>query len=537
MTQPGTDSPPGRLRRPIPFWRDVRVLGVLGQIGFVIFAILAARTLGANFASNVGRLGEAQFICRDGSHNIRCAYDFMSTEAAFDISETVLNYELTDSYWYAIYIGLLNTIKVAVLGIIFATILGTLAGIARLSENWLIRNIVQWYIEIIRNTPLLIQLVFLYFSVLLALPQVAQAIQPLGLPIYLTQRGLNIPAPEFTPSFPIWFAFLVLGVIQFQVLWVLLSRREEHTGRPANRLGWGLAGFAIVLVLGWVVSVAVSDNQALLTGRATRIREVADIEKFVFTRARVDHIDQLQALPQEQQAAAALKVCVVRDSTSEPNLISQVRKMGLPYTVSRATRPDQATAKFTAGECDVFAAPRPVLAAELATVADPENYLVVPVTERPVVWSIPAREGLNIAGGAKLSPEFTALLVGLIIYTAAFIAEIVRAGIQSVSKGQSEAARALGLTEGQRLQLVVLPQALRVIIPPLTSQYLNLTKNSSLAIAIGFPDLYGVAFTTINQSGRAVQVILIVMVTYLATSLATSALLNWYNERVKLVER
>jgi len=144
---------------------------------------------------------------------------------------------------------------------------------------------------------------------------------------------------------------------------------------------------------------------------------------------------------------------------------------------------------------------------------------------------------LNVAGGVKLSPEFSALLIGLIIYTAAFIAEIVRAGIQSVPKGQTEAARALGLTEGQRLQLVVLPQALRVIIPPLTSQYLNLTKNSSLAIAIGFPDLYSVAYTTINQSGRAVQLILVVMLTYLVMSLATSGLLNWYNERVKLVER
>lgn len=536
MNQASAALPP-RKSRAVPFWRDVRVLGVLGQVAFIVFVVLAARTLGANFASNVSRLGEAQFICRDGAHSFRCAYDFMSSEAAFDISETVLEYEVTDSYWYAVYLGLLNTLKVAVLGIVFATFLGTFAGIARLSDNWLIRNLVRWYIELIRNTPLLIQLVFLYFSVILALPKVEDAIQPFGWPIYLTQRGLSIPRLEFTPSFPAWFAFAVLGVIQFQMLWVVLGRREEQTGRPINRVAWGLAGFVLVAGIGWAVSVATSNNQGLLVTRAGRIRELEDVEKFVLQRAGLDHLDEFNSLPPEEVSEAALKICALRNSPSESNLTSQLRRRRIPYRVTRTDRPDQATAKYAEGACDVFAAPAQVLAAERASLPAPEAHLILPIRERPIVWSVPAREGLNIAGGSKLSPEFTALFVGLVVYTAAFIAEVVRAGIQAVSKGQSEAARALGLTEGQRLRLVVLPQALRVIIPPLTSQYLNLTKNSSLAIAIGFPDLYSVAFTTINQSGRAIQLILIVMLTYLATSLATSALLNWYNERVKLVER
>ncbi|MCL4805683.1 MAG: ABC transporter permease subunit, partial [Anaerolineae bacterium] len=163
--------------------------------------------------------------------------------------------------------------------------------------------------------------------------------------------------------------------------------------------------------------------------------------------------------------------------------------------------------------------------------------VLVPVREVPIRISIPRIEGLNFVGGVKLSPNFAAILIGLTIYTGAFIAEIVRAGIQSVAKGQSEAARALGLSESQRLRLVVLPQALRVIIPPMTSQYLNLTKNSSLAIAVGYPDLWSTAFTTLNQSGRAIQVFLIAMGTYLLFSLIISAFLNWYNRRMALVER
>jgi len=329
----------------------------------------------------------------------------------------------------------------------------------------------------------------------------------------------------------------VLGIIQFQVLWILLGRREEHTGHPSNRLGWGLLSFVVVLGMGWFVSVGASDNQGIMVTRASRIRELKDVASIVLTRTGVNHLDELNNLTEEELNAAAINICVLRDSPSEANLSSQLRQLNIPHTFNRSDRPDQATEKFAEGTCEIFAAPAILLAAERATLENPDSSLILAVQERPVVWSIPKREGLNIAGGAKLSPEFTALLVGLVVYTSAFIAEIVRAGILSVSKGQTEAARALGLNESQRLQLIILPQALRVIIPPLTSQYLNLTKNSSLAIAIGFPDLWSVSYTTINQSGRAIQLIIVVMFTYLTMSLITSAVLNWYNSRVALVER
>ena len=536
MTQVRTRSPIQEPHR-IPFWRDVRVLGVLGQIAFIIFVILAARTVLGNFAQNVGKLGDAQFICRNGSKSVRCAYDFMSSEAAFEISETITEYEVTDSYWYAIYMGILNTLKVAILGIILTTLLGTFAGIARLSNNWLVSNIVKWYIEVIRNTPLLIQLFFLYFSVILSLPPVGEAIRPFGWPVYLTQRGLNIPWPEFTPAASIWIAFIVLGIIQFQVLWMILGHQEEKTGHASNRLAWGTLSFLVVIGLGWFISISASNNQGLLVTRASRIRDLEDIEGIILTRTGINHLDDLSNLSEDELREGALRVCVIRDSPSEANFTALLRQMKIPYTINRSDRPDQTTAKYADGTCEILAATATTLAAERSTLENPDSHLIIAIPEKPAVWSVPSREGLNIAGGAKLSPEFTALLVGLVLYTSALIAEIVRAGIISVSKGQTEAARALGLNESQRLQLIILPQALRVIIPPLTSQYLNLTKNSSLAIAIGFPDLWSVSYTTINQSGRAIQLIVVVMLAYLTMSLATSALLNWYNNRVALVER
>ncbi len=521
----------------IPFWRDVRVLGVLAQAAFVVVVVLAARWLGSNLAEGLEALGRAQFVCRDGSTRLLCAFDFLGSAASFDISESVVEYEVTDSYWYALGVGVLNTVKVAVLGILLATVLGTFTGLARLSNNRLVSGLSQAYIEVIRNTPLLVQLFFIYFGIILQLPPVGASIRPFGLPFWLNQRGLSIPWPAFTPSFPTWLAFLVLGLIQSQVVWLWLGRREERTGRPANRPLWAILSFLSVAVVGWFVTIAASDQQGLLASRSSRIRDFEDLQTMILNRAGVDYLENIQTLPPDAQVEAALKVCVTRGSASEPNLTAQLRCAGLPYALLRKDRPDQALEAYAAGECEIFAAPKSVLAAERASLESPDTHLIVSVQERPMVWSVPAREGLNVAGGARLTPEFAAVLFGLVIYTAAFIAEIVRAGILAVSKGQTEAARALGLTDGQRLRLVVLPQALRVIIPPLTSQYLNLTKNSSLAIAIGFPDLYSVAYTTINQSGRAVQLIVIIMAAYLATSLATSALLNWYNERVRLVER
>ncbi len=535
-------NPPSMKAESIPFWRDGRIIGIILQIIFVILLVRSGLWLVSNIAENLDALGPGQFICRDGSSSFRCAFDFLSSDAQFDIQESVIDYTPADSYWRAIAVGVLNTGKVAIIGIILTTILGTITGIARLSENWLVRNIAKWYIDLMRNTPLLLQLFFLYFVIFLGLAGVNEAIQPLNLPIYISQRGVNYPSFVRMGSFSIWFAFIILGIIQAQVLWAILGRREDFTGRSTNRLRWVIVSFVVVAGIGWIVA-SNDNNEAMLVSKAARVREFDDLAGLLVRRLPVTDLIDVDAalesgtLSQEDLDAAALQICSVKESPSEFNLTTQLRRAGIPYNVTRVERPDQAIESYTAGDCEIFVASRTVLAGERDLLEDSSAHLIVPLAETPVRLAIPKLEGFNFVGGGKMSTEFTALLIGLVLFTAAFVAEIVRAGIQSVSKGQSEAARALGLSESQRLQLVVLPQALRVIIPPLTSQYLNLTKNSSLALAVAFPDLYRTIDTMINQSGRSLQLIVIMAAIYLSISLTISAFLNWYNKQIALVER
>lgn len=541
--------PPSSGNERIPPWRDGRILGVLAQIIFVIALVAGLSWLFGNIGDNLESLGPAQFVCRSGTDEqfaLRCAFDFLSSEAQFDISEAVFDYQTSDSYWEAIKVGLLNTLKVAFIGIILATVLGTITGIARLSENWLIRNIAKAYIDLIRNTPLLLQLFFLYFVVLLAeLPAVEEAISLFGLPIYISQRGINFPKLITLSSFAIWVAFIILGIIQAQYLWMFFGSREEKTGKPSNRAWWCTLSFLIVIAVGWFIASSTANNEAFIVTKADRVREFEDLTPLMERRLGIDNLDFLDdelrkgTITEDDLQANALSVCSIQDSASEINFTAQLRSAGLPYTVKRFERPDQAIEAYGGEEkaCDVFVAPRSVLASERDVLETSANHLIVGISETPARLAVPVLEGFNYVGGSKMSLEFTALLVGLVIYTAAFIAEIVRAGIMSVGKGQSEAARALGLTEGQRLRLIVLPQALRVIIPPLTSQYLNLTKNSSLALAIAFPDLWQVMNTITNQSGRSIQPIILTALTYLTFSIVISLFLNWYNKKIQLVER
>jgi len=537
-------SPQSQETKKGPWWRnflsyifDVRVLGVLGQISFIFLIIIIAQTIGGNFAQNASKLGEAQFICRDGSFSYRCAYDFMESESGFDIAETVIDYVNTDPYWAAFKVGVLNTLKLALLGVTLTTLVGVFFFLARLSDNWLISKIALWYVELMRNTPLLIQIVFIYFGVVLALPALKDAIQPLGLPIFLSNRGLNLPKLQFTSSAAIWIAFLVLGIIQFQVLWTSLGRKEERTGQASNRVVLGIISLLVVASIGWVTASAVSDTQGMMVTKSSRIRDLGDIEKIMLRRAEVNHINEIASLPEEELAAVSLQVCVLKDSASEANLTRQLRNLKIPYKIHRTERPDQATEKYADGTCEAFAASKSILAAERSTLENVSGNVIISIKENPLVWSLPTLEGLNMVGGSKVRPEFTALLLALVLFYGGSLAEIVRAGILSVSKGQSEAARALGLSEGQRLQLVVMPQAMRVIIPPLIGIFLSLSKDTSLGFAIGFPDMYAVSYTTMNQSGRILQLFLLMMLVYMTISLVFSVLLNWYNERAKLVER
>ncbi len=356
------------------------------------------------------------FIIRNTLHNleqrgIATGFGFLSQRAGFGINLHLVPYTDDSTYGRTFIVGLLNTMLVSGLGIVFATILGVIAGVARLSTNWIVRKIATVYVEIFRNVPLLIQIFFWYFAVLRTLPSPRQSLH-LGESIFLNVRGVYLPWPVFEQGFG-WVALSFLAAVVFVIfLRIWAKRRQDRTGEQ----------FPVLLT-----SLAVL--------------------------------------------------------------------FGLPALV------------FYAGGT-------------------------------PLSWDLPELKGFNFVGGMVVLPELAALLMALTIYTGTFIAEIVRSGILAVSHGQTEAALALGLRPGKVLRLVVFPQAMRVIIPQMTSQYLNLTKNSSLATAIGYPDLVAVfAGTTLNQAGQAIEIIAMTMAVYLTLSLAISMFMNWYNQRTMLRER
>ena len=382
-------------------WRDIRFLKILAQLIFIIVLVLIAAYLYANVTTNLARQG------------LTVGYGFMRNPASFGIGESFISYDPSNTYARALLVGLVNTLVISVLGIVFTTIVGVLAGVARLSSNWLINRFAAAYVGVIRNTPLLLQLMFWYFGVIIQLPAVRQAVQLPG-PVFLTQRGVYMIWGEGTATFPAWRIFILIALISIFGIWFALRSAQKRASVPLSPW-WNLA--------------------------------------YLFV---------------------------------------------------------------------------PLLIISIGFVIQPEP---------PLRATVPELSGLNFRGGLRLTPEFAALLFGLVIYTGAFIAEIVRAGIQAVSRGQVEAARSLGLSTGQTLRLVVFPQALRIMVPPVTSQYLNLAKNSSLAIAIGFPDLFSVAGTVFNQTGAALEIITIMMLSYLSISLFTSLLMNIYNSRIQLVER
>ncbi len=384
----------------IPFWRDERTINVISQI--VAFGIVA----GVIFALYQNMTSELEAL------NIPLSLDFLKLSSGFDIAQSFIEYSRTSTYIQAYYVAILNTLVIAFWGIIMATLLGIVVGVARLSTNWLVNKIAMVYIEIFRNIPLLVFLIFWYQGLFLKFPAVREAIT-FG-PIIFSNRGVSVPWGTPTAVYPTFRLILAIGFIAAAVVYFVLYRQGKRTGRMPLLTVWSLLTFLAIAVVGWIV------------------------------------------LPQA------------------------------PLDIDNPILPEA---------------------------------------------------GFNIIGGNTLSSEFMALLSGLVLYTAAFIGEVVRAGIQSVSKGQTEASRALGLNGFQTLRLIIFPQAMRVIIPPLTSQFLNLTKNSSLATAIGYPDVVQVYGTIINQSGRAVEMTAIMMSTYLSFSLLTSAFMNWYNKRIRLVER
>ncbi|MAA65422.1 MAG: amino acid ABC transporter permease [Alteromonadaceae bacterium] len=380
-------------------WNDPRVRALFFQAAAIVAVFYAGWTLFDNTLTNME------------SRGISTGFGFLDQSAGFGIIMSLIPYDATMSYGRTFFVGLLNTLLVSAMGIVTATILGFVIGVARLSSNWLIAKLSLVYIEVIRNIPILLQIFFWYFAVLGALPSPRQSMDMGGM-IFLNNRGLSVPEPITQPGFG-W----VIAAIVFAIAAVVVIKRWAH-------------------------------KRQLATGQ-------------IFPTVKVSLV-VLIALP--------------------------------------------------------------VLA-----------YLI---TGGPLEWSVPELKGFNFGGGYTVLPELAALWVALTLFTASYIAEIVRSGILSVSKGQTEAARALGLHSGMTLRLVVIPQAMRVIIPPLTSQYLNLFKNSSLATAIGYPDLVSVFMgTTLNQTGQAVEVVAMTMAVYLAVSLLISFFMNIYNRAVALKER
>ena len=383
-----------------PFWRDERFLRISAQAIFLVLLVAALYALFENLFVALDRIG------------LSFSFSFLGEEAGFPISETTfLEYDPSKPFWYALLVGILNTLKVSVLGIILATMLGIVVGVARLSTNWLVSRIALGYIEFHRNIPLLVYLFIWFFVAVQTLPSVQESIILPG-PIVLNQRGLYMTWPHLGDGGYLFMALLALGALSGVIAWFALRRLEEASGRRTYR---------------WLVSIGI------------------------------------------------------------------ITAMG-------------AAGWILAGG-------------------------------RPLAFDTPVLDRFNYTGGLRQTPEFVALFVGLVLYTAAFIAEVVRSGIQAVSRGQVEAGLAIGLGNYQILNLVVFPQALRVIIPPLISQYLNLAKNSSLAVAIGYFDVFFVGRTIINQAGRAIEVFLLIMAVYLTISLVTSVILNWYNRRIQFVTR
>ncbi len=380
------------------WWREERARSILFQLLAVAAVLALIAFLADNAVVNLRRL------------NIAAGFGFLEREASFAIAPTLIEYTPADSYGRALLVGLLNTLLVAVIGIVLATMLGIVLGLARLSSNWIVQRLSLAYVEVIRNTPLLLQL-FVWWDLLrLAAPPPRQAWQPLP-HLFVTNRGVVLPVPAADPAY----------------LWM-----------GAALIGGFLASFALAR---W---------------------------------ARQRH-----------------------------------RRSGRSF---------------------------PILPTALALTLIPP-LLVFLGAGAPLTLDVPHLAGFNFRGGIGVTPEFTALLLGLVVYTAAFIGEIMRSGILAVSRGQTEAALALGLSRFAVLRLVVLPQAVRIIIPPLTSEYLSLTKNSSLAVAIGFQDLVSIGNTTLNQTGQAIEVMAIIAAVYLAISLLISLLMNLYNRRAALVER
>ena len=393
---PPRPMPPAR--RSAFSWRSKQARGVVYQVLVLALVTFLVWLLVSNTLANMKARG------------IQSGFDFLTQTAGFDIGEQITGYDSDQPYWRAFLAGVGNTLRVAVIGVVLTTILGTLLGIGRFSRNALLRGICYGYVEFFRNIPVLLQLLMWYLIFTEYLPSIDEALH-VGNWLYVSKNGVSFPFPVWSPGYLLALAGLAAGAVAAFIYARMARNAFDLTGKIRPVLWVSLALLAGGLIAGWLAG-------------------------------------------------------------------------GAPWQ-----------------------------------------------------WQMPVKTDVQVEGGGALSPEYMALLLGLVLYTSAFVAEVVRGGIASVAAGQHEAGASLGLSQRLSMRLVILPQALRVIIPPMTNQFLNLTKNSSLAVAIGYPDVVSIANTSLNQTGRAVECIVIIMAVYLTLSLITSGFMNWFNARAAIKER
>ncbi len=594
----------------IPFWRNVKTIGIFFQLVFAAVMIALALLIVNNVVEALNRT------------NIPANFSFLPARAGVPIAETPIPYTPNDPYWRALLIGLLNTLRVALVGVVLATVLGVVVGVMRLSNNWIARQTATGYVELVRNTPLAVQIIFWFTAVLTVIPPLSS--NPIMLPGGALISNIGIAFPWLFPGlgFNQWLPWLIAAVLVGAGTWWLFRRQIALSDRPARR-AWPLAVALFILISGGGYLLVA--NRSTMPDNLTR--------DFLVDRGRgsifIDHDGSGGIGAGEEPVPYAAAVMHIDEAILRANSINVTEsrrqiQSSFRFPFIRAGEVDDAEVgfvneadaerfdvHFTAwpsrgiiyddingnGEFDDGEEINPetgrgftgvpmyltVYGFERYVVADRDGQVRLPRFESvsslevddeapaagggqatglfglnldatvgsdaeldftyelqdtgPLVWSTPAVSVSSYDGGIRLSTSYLAMLFALVFYTAAFMAEIVRGGVQAVAKGQTEAAKALGLNASQTFSLIVFPQALRIILPPMISQYLNLTKNSSLAPLAAYGELFAISVIVANQTGASVPVTLMLIATYVIISLVFAFILNLVNARMALVER
>jgi len=515
-----TDPPEEQFRLSM-LLNDTRYRSYTFQAIALILVIIAASYLANNLVRNLEAAG------------LNISFAFLGEPAGYDINQRPISYDNQDTHLRAATVGVLNTLIVAFLGCITATILGVFAGVLRLSNNWLVAKLMAIYVEAFRNVPVLIWILIIFFIMTAALPapNAFRGLEPEQTMLFdsfaFTNRGVYAPGPVMGPG-----GALVLAVFIASVIGVFAYRRYAtkllyDTGRDLPRNWPSLAILFVPSALVWMAFAltAGAAQNAVLVPEGSGGQTLAD---YVTSEGGAT-----MCIVDGSSSSAVTKTQLLRQQAAAVSGEVEGRSI-LQIRTNRMEDRAAAIAAFEAGECNVLTLPP----SEAASVSGAEALSTTVREGRPFEFDRPYLSGFNFSDGIQVRGSLIALWFALAIYTGAFIAENVRAGIQAIPRGQTEAAASLGIRPGRIMSLVILPQALRIIIPPVISQYLNLTKNSSLAIAVGYMDVTGtLGGITLNQTGRAIEAILLLMLFYLVISLTISAAMNAFNSAVKLRER